>query len=105
VEALRLSKQASPVQEGTFFLSWNNFLAKLNIPYQNTALLAQRRYLNAAPETTEKLLRSVRPANDWEFLAKSHDIERGDRTETSPTIRHLDTAANPKQEKNYNPSS
>jgi NitT/TauT family transport system substrate-binding protein len=34
-------------------------LAKLNIPYQNTALLAQRRYLKAAPETTERLLRAV----------------------------------------------
>jgi NitT/TauT family transport system substrate-binding protein len=34
-------------------------LAKLNIPYQNTALLAQRKYLNAAPETTERLLRAL----------------------------------------------
>ncbi len=34
-------------------------LAKLNIPYQNTALLAQRKYLSAAPEITERLLRAM----------------------------------------------
>jgi NitT/TauT family transport system substrate-binding protein len=34
-------------------------LAKLNIPYQNTALLAQRKYLNAAPDATERLLRAM----------------------------------------------
>lgn len=34
-------------------------LAKLNIPYQNTALLAQRRYLNGAPDTVERLLRAL----------------------------------------------
>lgn len=34
-------------------------LAKLNIPYQNTALLAQRKFLNSAPDTTEKLLRAM----------------------------------------------
>ena len=34
-------------------------LAKLNIPYQNTALLAQRKYLNSAPDTVERLLRAL----------------------------------------------
>jgi len=34
-------------------------LAKLNIPCQNTTLLAQRKYLSAAPETTERLLRAL----------------------------------------------
>jgi NitT/TauT family transport system substrate-binding protein len=34
-------------------------LAKLNIPYQNTALLAQRRYLNSAQDSTERLLRAL----------------------------------------------
>lgn len=37
-------------------------LAKLNIPYQNTALLAQRKYLNSAPEITERLLRAMSDA-------------------------------------------
>lgn len=34
-------------------------LAKLNIPYQNTAFLAQRRYLNSAQDSTERLLRAL----------------------------------------------
>ena len=34
-------------------------LAKLNIPYQNTAFLAQRKYLNSAPDTVERLLRAL----------------------------------------------
>ena len=34
-------------------------LAKLNIPYQNTAFLAQRRFLNSAPDTVERLLRAL----------------------------------------------
>jgi ABC-type nitrate/sulfonate/bicarbonate transport system substrate-binding protein len=34
-------------------------LAKLNIPYQNTALLAQRRYLNSSQDSTERLLRAL----------------------------------------------
>lgn len=34
-------------------------LAKLNIPYQNTALLAQRRFLNSSPDTVERLLRAL----------------------------------------------
>ena len=34
-------------------------LAKLNIPYQNTAFLAQRRYLNSAPDSAERLLRAL----------------------------------------------
>ncbi len=34
-------------------------LAKLNIPYQNTALLAQRKFLNSAPDTVERLLRAL----------------------------------------------
>lgn len=34
-------------------------LAKLNIPYQNTALLAQRKYLSSAPEMVERLLRAM----------------------------------------------
>ena len=37
-------------------------LAKLNIPYQNTALLAQRKYLNSSPEITERLLRAMSDA-------------------------------------------
>ncbi len=37
-------------------------LAKLNIPYQNTALLAQRKFLNAAPDATERLLRAMSDA-------------------------------------------
>jgi len=34
-------------------------LAKLSIPYQNTALLAQRKYLNSAPNTVERLLSAL----------------------------------------------
>jgi len=49
-------------------------LAKLNIPYQNTALLAQRRYLNAAPETTEKLLRAM--SNSVAFVLEPKNKER-----------------------------
>ena len=37
-------------------------LAKLNIPYQNTALLAHRKYLTTAPEVTERLLRAMSDA-------------------------------------------
>ena len=37
-------------------------LAKLNIPYQNTALLAQRKFLNASPDVTERLLRAMSDA-------------------------------------------
>jgi NitT/TauT family transport system substrate-binding protein len=37
-------------------------LANLNIPYQNTALLAQRKFLNAAPEVTERMLRAMSDA-------------------------------------------
>lgn len=34
-------------------------LAKLGIPYQNTALLAQRRFVNASPDIVEKVLRAL----------------------------------------------
>jgi NitT/TauT family transport system substrate-binding protein len=33
--------------------------AKLDIPYQGTGIMARRSYLNAAPDTTEKLLRAL----------------------------------------------
>jgi ABC-type nitrate/sulfonate/bicarbonate transport system substrate-binding protein len=49
-------------------------LAKLNIPYQNTALLAQRRYLNAAPETTERLLRAVSDALIFVLEPKNKEL-------------------------------
>jgi ABC-type nitrate/sulfonate/bicarbonate transport system substrate-binding protein len=49
-------------------------LAKLNIPYQNTALLAQRRYLNAAPETTERLLRAVSDAVIFVLEPKNKEL-------------------------------
>ena len=34
-------------------------LAKLGIPYQGTGILARRSYINAAPDTAEKLLRAL----------------------------------------------
>jgi NitT/TauT family transport system substrate-binding protein len=34
-------------------------LAKLNIPYQNTAFLAQRKFLNSSPDTVDRLLRAL----------------------------------------------
>jgi len=40
-------------------------LAKLNIPYQNTALLAQRKYLNSAQDSTERLLRALADTIDF----------------------------------------
>ena len=49
-------------------------LAKLNIPYQNTALLAQRKYLNAAPETTERLLRAM--SDSVAFVLEPKNKER-----------------------------
>jgi NitT/TauT family transport system substrate-binding protein len=49
-------------------------LAKLNIPYQNTALLAQRRYLSAAPETTERLLRAVSDAVIFVLEPKNKEL-------------------------------
>ena len=49
-------------------------LAKHNIPYQNTALLAQRRYLNASPETTERLLRAVSDAVIFVLEPKNKEL-------------------------------
>jgi NitT/TauT family transport system substrate-binding protein len=49
-------------------------LAKLNIPYQNTALLAQRKYLNSAPEITERLLRAM--SDSVAFVLEPKNKER-----------------------------
>ena len=49
-------------------------LAKLNIPYQNTALLAQRRYLNSAPEMVERLLRAM--SDSVAFVLEPKNKER-----------------------------
>ena len=37
-------------------------LAKLNIPYQNTALLGLRKYIHAAPDVTERVIRAMSDA-------------------------------------------
>jgi NitT/TauT family transport system substrate-binding protein len=37
-------------------------LAKLNIPYQNTALLGLRKYVNTSPDVTERVIRSMSDA-------------------------------------------
>jgi NitT/TauT family transport system substrate-binding protein len=49
-------------------------LAKLNIPYQNTAFLAQRKYLNSAPEITERLLRAM--SDSVAFVLEPKNKER-----------------------------
>jgi NitT/TauT family transport system substrate-binding protein len=49
-------------------------LAKLNIPYQNTALLAHRRYLNAAPDVTERLLRAMSDAVNFVLDPKNKSL-------------------------------
>lgn len=37
-------------------------LAKLNIPYQNTALLGLRKYVNGSPDVTERMIRAMSDA-------------------------------------------
>ncbi len=49
-------------------------LAKLNIPYQNTAFLAQRRYLNSAPEMVERLLRAMSDSVNFVLEPKNKSL-------------------------------
>jgi len=49
-------------------------LVKLNIPYQNTALLALRKYLNSSPDVTERLLRAM--ADSVNFVLEPKNKER-----------------------------
>ena len=49
-------------------------LAKLNIPYQNTALLAQRKFLNTSPDLTERLLRALSDAVSFVLEPKNKSL-------------------------------
>ena len=48
-------------------------LAKLNIPYQNTALLGLRKYFASSPETTERVLRALSDAVNFVLDPKNKE--------------------------------
>ncbi len=49
-------------------------LAKLNIPYQNTALLGLRKYVNSSPDVTERVIRAM--SDSVAFVLDPNNKER-----------------------------